>query len=788
MSRLDEYRGFTSSEPCALFLTEGHHISTFESQLLTIAFRCGFAVYAAPWFTLKPNDRGILAMAPTRMTANGLMPTTDWCWIRPRLLTPLFPVDAITGTTMRRLANENSRAIVSFHPHPEVETSRVTTASHLRLIPALLQAQPPLLRLYMEPGSGRERALALLKTWWSQREQQLRLTRIFHRLLLTINLYIDESTDAGERLVRVDFVPCRRTTATPRGSFWLKRACSWLRLAYARSCDSPKLLLPKPSYFLSSPSNTFLTADHPRSCGERHDDSSPKHSLAREEGRMHLRHELETALSKGEERTLTLDKPSTRAYPGLSVRARKAGEHAVLEFIFSNDSSLAKAPHPLSALLPSLDRGHCYVETRSRKDAELVFIDPKLSGPQFAANTGNARASVLEYLGRTIVEEHEDPTDLFGRRYVEPGSGRAYLVDFLRIDDRPELLDFSVIGGGLTPYARGGYIDIGRPVDGKLALGRALHRKRCADRLEELGCRTAPVIAIVVLRDDHISLPNGELPVASLLIRGFRSVLRIKQLDPIACLHHGYRARPNLVSFLTDGRCSLSEEKHPRQSRLREEQLFSIALDRYGVSGVLPTIASDHLYGFDRVDPNSRALRCRSRATRLYSPFLVDVIKFRVAMEIGRDPVCEPLANLEYATWFASTMGRQLALCRRAGFLHDYHQEGIAASNQLPWWLYSLGENNITLMAELPDLDTGIFVDAPDEGSVEELHLTHRDLAILSRNFYRFHRRDLRIARSAVCTLVTIVCHGQSTAIEPVLRCFESAYATTVGPAYSRLL
>jgi len=162
----------------------------------------------------------------------------------------------------------------------------------------------------------------------------------------------------------------------------------------------------------------------------------------------------------------------------------------------------------------------------------------------------------------------------------------------------------------------------------------------------------------------------------------------------------------------------------------------------------------------------------------MYAPLLIDVIKMCVAVEMGRHPVHEPITNLEYAQWFATTMGRQLALFYKARFLHDYHQEGL--SNQLPPWLYTLGENNITLMAEFPDLDTGIFVDGPDEGSAEEVRLTRRDIVKLSNNFDSFHRVDLLRARSVVCTLVTIACHGQSSAIEPALRCFDSEYETTL--------
>jgi hypothetical protein len=506
--------------------------------------------------------------------------------------------------------------------------------------------------------------------------------------------------------------------------------------------------------------------------------SFPAHSFSREEGRIQLRYGLMAALKDGEDGLLSLTGGEAGAYKGISIRAQRTGQNVALDFTFNGDASLAAAPHPLSALLPSLDSGHYYVHTRARKDAEPVFVDSRLAGPKFAGGTADPKAALLKYLARTIEEDDSASPDTFGRRYVEPGVGRAYLVDFMRLDGRPEIIDFSVIGGGITPYARGGYIDVGRPIDGKVTMGRALHRKRCADRLQEAGCRTAPVVAIFELVEDHLSLPNGERPSAALLVRGFKSVLRVKQLDPVACFHHSFHTRPKLVSFLTDTRWDPHDGDLQERSNLREEQLFAGASDRHGVSGVLPRITSFNQGIHDAFEPDIRALRQRFLGTRMYAPLLIDVIKMRVAIEMGRDPVHEPITNLEYAQWFAATVGRQLALFYEARFLHDYHQEGV--SNYLPPWLHSLGENNVTLMAEFPDLDTGIFVDAPDEGSAEEVHLTRRDIVKLSNNFDSFHRIDLLRARSVVCTLVTIACHGQSTAIEPALRCFDSEYETTL--------
>ena len=714
------------------------------------------------------------------MTPIGALDITDYFWVRPRLLAPLFPVDPVTTAALSDLAHNNRYSIVTYHPQLRVGIAGLQKRRNdLRVIPALLQTRPALLRLYADDGVRVRRAAALLNDWWNQQVKGLTHTPLFSRLLLPINLYIDESTDTlGARLIGVDLLPCGGYASETERSFWLKRTLTWLRLAYKRAYVSPEVLLPNPSYYSLDNLRQLVPHMNLRPTCE-FNASFPASSFSREEGRIQLRYGLMAAFNDREDCTLSLAEDAVGAYKGISVRAQRIGQHVALEFTFGPDASLGAVPHPLSALLPSLDTGHCYVRTNPCKDAHLVFVDSRLAGPKFATGAPDSRAALLKYLGRTIDESNSAASDAFGRRYVEPGVGRAYLVDFMRIDGRPEILDFSVIGGGLTPYARGGYVDVGRPIDGRVTLGRALHRKLCAERLEEAGCRTAPVVAIFELADDHVTLPNGKSSSAALVVRGFRSVLRVKQLDPVACFYHSFRTRPKLMSFLNDERWNLYDGKPSQRSNFQEKRLFQTATDRYGISFVLPRITTFGQRTVDPFEPDIRALHQRFRATRMYAPLLIDVIKMRVAMEMARDPVHEPLTNLEYAQWFAATMGRQLALFHKARFLHDYHQEGI--SIQFPQWLYTLGENNITLMAEFPDLDTGIFVDTPDEGSAEELNLTIKDITTLATNFESFHRVDLRRARSVVCTLVTIACHGQSIAIEPVLRCFESEYAKALG-------
>jgi hypothetical protein len=774
LARLDEHSGLCANRPCALFLTEGHHLPAYAFQLLELALKQGFTPFAAPWFAVHSTDKGIFLAAGIRMTADGRLPITDWCWVRPRLLTPLFRVDVIARAALSKLADDCPHALISFHPGLEMRNARCGKPHNLCVIPALIQARPRLVRLYMEEGLTCSRAGELLRDWWDWRLQLgLSRTAMFPRLLLSINLHVAESiAGSGVHLVGVDLLPYGGYVPEAQQRFWLQRASAWLRFAYERAYDPPTVLLPRPSHY-SSKDVRPLVLPHNRPAQLEIFLPCAEHWFSCEEGRTQLRYELMRILDEGEHCIVTLSEDSAGVYKGMSAHARKVGGYITLDYTFSGVASSASVPHPLSALLPSLDSGHCYVETSSRNDAGVTFLDSRLIGPKFPADGLSTQAALLNYLARSVNEDTSVPSDPFGRRYVEPGVGRGYLVDFLRIEGRPEIVDFSVIGGGLTSYSREGYVNVGRTIDGKVTLGRAIHRKLCADRLEEAGCRTAPVVAVIALTNERVVLPGGKYVAAALLVRGFRSVLRIKQLDPVACLYHSLQARPKLVSFLTDSRWNLRNEKL-QQPLLGTKPPFFAALGRWGMSAVLPSIASRNQPPLNLFDPDVRARQCRFRATRMYAPFLVDLVKARVATEIGRDPVREPLTNLEYAHWFASTMGRQLAILRQVRFLFDYHQEGI--SHPLPIWLYSLGENNITLMAEFADLDTGFFVDAPDESSVDELRLTRRDLAILSRNFEVFHRRDLRLARSAVRTLVTIACHGQSTAIAPVLRRFESQY------------
>jgi hypothetical protein len=159
-----------------------------------------------------------------------------------------------------------------------------------------------------------------------------------------------------------------------------------------------------------------------------------------------------------------------------------------------------------------------------------------------------------------------------------------------------------------------------------------------------------------------------------------------------------------------------------------------------------------------------------------YAPLLLDVAKGRLAVELGRDPVEEPLSDGEYVTWFAATLGRQLGIMHRLRFLHDYHHPGI--SRYTPFWQYTLTENNVTLLAEFPDLDTGIFVDRFDADIADELQLSRADIDVLRAGYEAFHLDDVHAARSVTTALALIALHGDRDEEAQARLRFQQAYET----------
>lgn len=412
------------------------------------------------------------------------------------------------------------------------------------------------------------------------------------------------------------------------------------------------------------------------------------------------------------------------------------------------------------------------VATRARADAYFAHLAPELTGPDL----GVAReAALLRWLGRNIDPGAAD--DAEGHRLVEPGVGRSVLVDRLSVEGRPELVDFSALGVGVTPYASGGYVNVGRPIDGLAGLDRSLHRRDCAARLEAAGCRAGQVVAVIGLRDAAIDLPHAAGVPAAIAVRGFRCVLRVKQLDPVGPFLHSHQHAPAAHDLLLHpgwdaATANRRAEVAPDAALLEQKTL--VGLETYAQACSLGQLTR-HALAPPPYAGLHAALARRLGILRLYAPTLIGLARARLATELGRDPAREAPDNRAYATWFAETIGRQLATFHRLRFLHDYHHCGVARTK--PGTMHSLGENNVSLLAEFPDLDTGIFVDRYDAAQADALFLTRADHDVLASGFTGFHLRDVAAAREVVQTLAFVALDGDASGIARALAAYDAAYA-----------
>lgn len=420
--------------------------------------------------------------------------------------------------------------------------------------------------------------------------------------------------------------------------------------------------------------------------------------------------------------------------------------------------------HPLAPLFPTLGDETGLVATRPHQGAQVLHLDPDLVAPD-----GSRDEDALTACLARSTDLRAPLTSTGETRFVEPGVGRTYLVGGVRLSGRPELHDFAVTGGGLTPYSAGGFVSVGSPITGRTALVRARHRQSCAARLERAGGRTSAVLAVIGLPDESLRMPDGTLSPAAMILRGFRSLFRVRQLDPVAPFYQSLQHASVLGTALLPPHLDVGlAAEHSPEALLRALDTYADGFD--DVRRVLwPRPAAD------AADEAARAIRRALVAA--YAPVLLDVVRRRLAVELGRDPDADPVHTSEYVAWFAATMGRQLALWHGLRFLHDYHQPGLSR----PSGLVTLVESNVTLLAEFPDLDTAIFVD--DAADAAALQLTPRDVAVLRAGFDHFHAREVESARAVVRTLSLAVsgCDASTAGWADAL--FTDAYTTARGAA-----
>jgi len=422
------------------------------------------------------------------------------------------------------------------------------------------------------------------------------------------------------------------------------------------------------------------------------------------------------------------------------------------------------------------------IQTVPEPNARFVYLDPDLETT--VRDEGEDKTTALHrLLCRRRREEppgQEHPCDEFDEvrngtlpRLVEPGVGRACLAPELYLGSAAEIHDFTVLGVGLTQFSEGGYVDIGRKIDGKASLFRAWHRKAIAERLEAHGCRTGRVVGIIEVGGDLIEMPNGKHSPAALLVRGFRCGYRVKQLDPLICCLHSIQHTPLVSAYLADRALEIAFARGTRLGRgLEADEALARAIEMQGPAQE-SLRALLHQPIDDTDDWATIVARARIEAIEGYAPLLVDVARRRLALELGQAE--EDLNDANYLTWFAASCGAQLRVWRRERFLHDYHQPGV--SRWQPGHYYTLGENNVTLLAEFPDLDTGIFVDDDEEQLNALLQLPAEDIQVLRDNFIPMHQRDVEAAKAVVRVLAAILFREDPGMATSAAATFHRGYA-----------
>jgi hypothetical protein len=434
----------------------------------------------------------------------------------------------------------------------------------------------------------------------------------------------------------------------------------------------------------------------------------------------------------------------------LIVEPEKAGSTRLIIELASQTPLRRLPPPSLNVLQPDASM---LVATRAERDIEVEYAADSLVTPRIIGMPSQEQP--WRYLARTIALDATDHEPI-GDRFVEPGVGRSYLLNFVRFDGSPQFLDFSATGTGRTPYSAGGLV-VGRD-DGYVPVVRAHHRHRLSLIIEQAGGRATRTGAIVRLRSHCRRERNGEeIPVA-LLIRGFRSVLRVKQLDPIASL---MQSRRHVDSV---------------QQQLRTESVRDL--------GIPPTL------GRCRCEtPTFLLTQCPRRRTcnvlrRLHiakaAPAIVWAARERLAFELTGETAADAISEAEFASWFSKTLGEQLGVLANLRMLHDYRPVVLRGANPAER-VNSLSDTNVTLAAELADLDTTILVGDDESYNHEVFGLSRSQQQELRTRFATFHEREVARARSIARALTMIAVPRDPAAVRHSDRAFDSGYRTASG-------
>ncbi|MBJ7311455.1 hypothetical protein H7U20_14810 [Rugamonas sp. CCM 8940] len=438
----------------------------------------------------------------------------------------------------------------------------------------------------------------------------------------------------------------------------------------------------------------------------------------------------------------------------------------------------SKAGAAIDELLSAPLNRREYVELHPVDKPQVVHCHPalRLLTAEGRQPEHSAEEWIGPHLGR-IVDGDVSGARPAARRFVEPGVGRSCVAADIVFSSNdtppgwPAAADFLLTGTGLTPYGAAGFVNVGRRLDGRLSLTRALYRKDCAERLSDAGCRTSLAVATLKLPGRPIDMPDGSVSAPAVLLRAFRSLVRVKQLDPIACALHS--ARHGLLAL----QYVLAEADRRLGATLPRGDVLRCALARafehYGPAELdLPALLGDiHASGAHALIRQIRLAIIQQAAAPLLARTVATLRAVRA--DADDDGRLDPDRLWTYSHWFSRQLGRQLGLFKQQRFLHDYHYPGIRRNGA---WVYSLVENNVTLAAEFADLETGVFVDADIEHIRHHIQLSTDEILTLRRHYAALHQRDVQAAARVAHTLDTIVrllCpHGGGAA----QRVFAAAY------------
>jgi hypothetical protein len=446
--------------------------------------------------------------------------------------------------------------------------------------------------------------------------------------------------------------------------------------------------------------------------------------------------------------------------PSICLVIRPGVERPTIEVVLEGGARGPARTHPVASVLPDALPEQGMVDTVRWPSARLAYLSPDLRGPTLPRSA--ADDGLMEYLARIFSENGTSVREHTGRRYVEPGVGRTYLIDFLRFAGSPEYCDFSVSGAGRSPYCKDGYLLPGSVADGNMPSIRAWHRHQMAVRLAAAGVRVPRTVAIIDLLGREHRMSDGTKVPAALLVRGFRTVLRVKQLDPLA----------NLMMSRSWWRSIQDDISPPVTQRSR-----LAGVTRVGCSCYVPSVMLGAWPG-RRCDGASRCFQRRWQRVRDGSPRVLEFARARLSVEDGRDPATELMSTEEYSLHFAAIMGAQLARLRQLRVLHDYRvlrgpwQDSRSVVN-------SLGDTNVTLAGELADLDTAIAV---DEAACEDTLLISRDeRRNLAAQFDDLHAIEAGLASGICRTVALIAFDGAQRAADTAATAFWDAYKTGLG-------